>query len=335
MSSPSQPDDLLAALRAARPEPGYQPSPASPEATALLSRITAHHQDCERARQRRLPRRLVLAGIPAVAGAAAAGAIVAATVRSAAPPRPRSSTAGGLPAASSLRAAILDAFEQASGDILSSVATSVAPDGTTVLTERTWIYPMLPQRGQQVRFRVSTSARYTQTAYESFSSQRPGSTVVLVDGVNRTWFQGRAPTVVVGGLGSYPSQIRADVANGDFRVVGSGEVDGRRALKLQLDSPPPWSAFMWVDATTYAMLRSVSRSTYGSGGKVGSNTVVYQVLPATEANLALLTPVVPAGFARVAKPPFSIGLPARGACPVVASAVDGYPNFHQCEDRHG
>src|SRR5579859_7654872 len=32
-------DDLLAALRAARPDPGYQPSATSPEAAAMLSRI--------------------------------------------------------------------------------------------------------------------------------------------------------------------------------------------------------------------------------------------------------------------------------------------------------
>lgn len=103
MSTPSQPDDLLTALRAARPDPGYQPSPASPEALALLARVTATPHHPERAHPRRPPRRLILVGIPAIAAAAAAGGVVVATRDS----------AGPLPEAATLRIAILDAFDQA------------------------------------------------------------------------------------------------------------------------------------------------------------------------------------------------------------------------------
>src|SRR5258707_9786212 len=67
-------DDLLAALRAARPDPGYQPSATSPEARAMLARVLRSRED--RAVRPRLaglrwrPRPLLLAGLSAVAGAA-------------------------------------------------------------------------------------------------------------------------------------------------------------------------------------------------------------------------------------------------------------------------
>src|SRR5258707_13452508 len=67
-------DDLLAALRAARPDPGYQPSATSPEARAMLARVLRSRED--RAVRPRLaglrwrPRPLLLAGLSAVAGPA-------------------------------------------------------------------------------------------------------------------------------------------------------------------------------------------------------------------------------------------------------------------------
>src|SRR5258708_6072411 len=67
-------DDLLAALRAARPDPGYQPSATSPDARAMLARVLRSRED--RAVRPRLaglrwrPRPLLLAGPSAVAGPA-------------------------------------------------------------------------------------------------------------------------------------------------------------------------------------------------------------------------------------------------------------------------
>ena len=119
MSTPGHPDDLLTALRAARPDPGYQPSPASPEAHALLARVTATPHHPERANPRRPPRRLFLVGIPAIATAAAAGGVVVATRDS----------AGPLPEAATLRTAILDAFDQASGGILATDRSLKVPNG--------------------------------------------------------------------------------------------------------------------------------------------------------------------------------------------------------------
>jgi len=54
-------DDLLTSLQAARPDPGYQPSAASPVATAMLARILQTDRN-KAARGTR--RRLLLAGLP-------------------------------------------------------------------------------------------------------------------------------------------------------------------------------------------------------------------------------------------------------------------------------
>jgi hypothetical protein len=54
-------DDLLTSLQAARPDPGYQPSAASPVATAMLARILQTDRDPA---PRGTRRRLLLAGLP-------------------------------------------------------------------------------------------------------------------------------------------------------------------------------------------------------------------------------------------------------------------------------
>jgi hypothetical protein len=304
MSMPDQPDDLLSALREARPDPGYQPSPASPEAVALRSRITARPPETERLRPRRLPRRLVLAGIPAIAGAAAAGGIVAATDRSAGPPGP-------LPGAASVRAAILDAFEQASGDILATVRSIQTKNGPAS-TERTWSYPMFPAAGQQVRSRVTETFEGQVGLDEEsvYIQPKPGSdtqvtgTVLAIEYGNRTWFQGTGINVVSTTSGPSPAQIRGDIASGAFRVAGTGVLDGRRAITLTL-STAGQPKTLWVDARTFVPLQ-VAFTVFGppDGKTITVNTVRFQVLAATEANLALLRPAVPAGFTRTTKPPF-------------------------------
>jgi len=319
MSMPHQPDDLLAALRAARPDPGYQPSPASPEAVALLARITAPAREAERLRPRRLPRRLVLAGIPAIAGAAAAGGIVVATTRPAGPDRSLPSPAAALPVtalpgAATVRAAILDAFQQASGDILAAVRSLHVAE--TTFTMRGWRYPMFPQVDQQVRLRRSQfqdgrpvmDDEFTYIQPEPNAGRPPAGMAFAVNYQDRTWFRGQAPVIPVAvGVGLSPDQVRDDIASRMFRVTGTAELDGRRALKLQFFAPAataPGMDLLWVDATTYVPLQSANTVTSPAGKTLVSNTVRYQVLPATQVNLALLTPTVPAGFTRTTKPPF-------------------------------
>lgn len=64
-------DDVLSALRSARPDPEYRPSAHSPEAQAMLARVLGRPEQA-RDRRRVTRRRLVLAGIPALVAAAVA-----------------------------------------------------------------------------------------------------------------------------------------------------------------------------------------------------------------------------------------------------------------------
>jgi hypothetical protein len=316
-SSPSQPDDLLTALRAARPDPDYQPSPTSPEAAGLLARILTRPPATERDRLARPPRRLVLAGIPAVAAAAALGGIVIAEQESGGP----STAPGPLPDAATVRAAVLDAFDQASGDILATVRSITVLNGPSS-TERTWLYPMFSQPGQQVRSRVIESGAGGRPAMDEESvylQPKPASaapvagTALVVDYVNRTWFSGALASVIAIG-GPTPAQIRGDIANGTFRVVGTGQLDGRPAIKLTLTADTPaLTKTLWVDARTYVPLQVAF--TVVNGTAITSNTVKYQVLPATSANLGLLVPPVPAGFTRTTTAPFGLAAPYHASQP--------------------
>jgi hypothetical protein len=271
----------------------------------MMARILAQPHAAKRAQPNGPARRLILAGIPAIAAAAAAGGIAVAT---------RSSGAGGpLPAAAALRTAILDAFGQVSGDILASVRSIQVANGPQ-FAEQTWLYPMFPQPGQQVRSRVTESSAGDQPAMDEESvylQPKPASTakvpgtILVVDYPNRSWFSGAIASVITIG-GPTPAQIRADIANRTFRVVDSEQLDGRPVVRLTLTADDPALAkTLWVDARTYMPVQVAFTVT--SGTTVTSNIVRYQVLPATAANLALLVPPIPAGFSRASKVPFNLG----------------------------
>jgi GNAT superfamily N-acetyltransferase len=299
MNTPNRPDDLLAALRAARPEPDHQPSPASAEAVGLLTRILDQPHARERAHRARPARRLILAGIPAVAAAAVVGGLEV-TARSSGSP-------GGVPDGTSLRAAILDAFDQASGEILATVRF-INVSGGMRFTERTWTYPMFPRPGQRVRSRVTESSAGGRPAMDEESvylQPRPASTapvpgtVLIVDYPNRKWDRGTLASVITIG-GPSPAQIRGDIANGTFRVIGTERLDGRPAVKLTLTADKPaLTKTLWVDARTYMPLQVAF--TVINGAAITSNIVKFQVLPATPENLGLLVPPIPAGFTLAAK----------------------------------
>jgi hypothetical protein len=305
MSTSNQPDDLLAALRAARPEPDYQPSPASAEAVGLLARILAQRHAQEGTSPARPTRRLILAGIPAVAAAAVAGGIAVAM-------RSPGGPAGAVPEAGALRTAILDALDQASGEILATARLIQVSNGPW-FTERTWTYPMFPQPGQQARSRVAESSGEGRPAMDEESvylQPKPASTapvtgtVLVVDYANRTWFQGTLARVITVG-GPTPAQIRGDIANGTFRVIGAEQLDGRPAVKLTLTADDPTlTKTLWVDTRTYVPLQVAFSVTNGTA--ITSNIVKYQVLPATSANLGLLVPPIPAGFTRTTKASFGL-----------------------------
>jgi hypothetical protein len=304
-------DDLLTSLRAARPDPGYRPSAASPEATAMLARILQTRRDPA---PRVTRRRLLLAGLPALAGAAAAAVLVVA-VASAGPASTR-------PTVSAVRTAVLDAFQRASGDIVYSIRTIQLPK-EPVMTQRAWTYPAFPAVGQQVRFRLfmfrggvpeeDTESIYVQTASAGQLSQSTtqcpcSSEFVDVEYATRTWSRGESSSVLLADPLS-PTLIRDEIASGRFTVLGRVSLDGRQAIEVT------WSTSLgrvttlttlWVDAQTYLPLRSVTTGRAEAGARgvlLSTDTTDYQILSATPANLDLLTPPIPPGFTRTATSP--------------------------------
>jgi hypothetical protein len=303
-------DDLLTALRAARPDPGDQPSAASPEATAMLARILETSRDP-------VPRvtrhRLLRTGLPAAAAVAAAVIVVVALISSSGP--------GAIhPTVPSMRTAVLDALVRDSGDIVCSTRTIQGGKGP-VVTQHAWTYPAFPVAGQQVRFRLfqfsngvpvedTESIYVADTASTQLSlptTQGPRTAEIIdVEYATRTWSRQQSSSVLLAGSLS-PSLIRDQIASGRFTVIGPVELEGRQAVELtwsRSQGPLTVTTTLWVDARTYQPLRSVTTTRAPRQDVLlETDTTQYQVLPATPANLALLTPPIPPGFTRTATSP--------------------------------
>jgi hypothetical protein len=312
-------DNLLTMLRAARPDTGDQPSASSPAATAMLTRILA----APRAPAHRVTRRkLVLTGVPAAAGTAAA-VLLATTLTSSGSPSGTASSA--LPSASHVRTAVLDALQRDSGDIIYQVSTSTGPVAAG-RTSRIWTYPAFPVKGQQVRHRLftflngkpteDTESIYVQnwtSALSLSTTAGPRSAEIIdVQYGTKTWSRQRSSIPIVA-VGVSPALIREQIASGRFIVVGRGHVRGHEAIELSWTRSPGRSSQLvlkttfWVDAHSYVPLSATgTMRLQGNGGHdklMQSGSTQYQVLPATPANLALLNPPIPPGFTRVPRSP--------------------------------
>jgi hypothetical protein len=313
-------DDLMTALRSVIPDPGYSPSPQSPEAAAMLSRILDGIREPNLVRRRVTRRRLVFAGLPSLAAAVAAVVVAVAVTQSGPAPGPLTPD--------TVRTAVLDALEQDSGDILQASAEYRASGAAVESTRSTWVYPAFPAVGQQVRFREvdyrngkprqDVESIYTEDeALEHTSmstTQGPGSAkIVGVDYPSRTWAT-FTTTVPLVDLTVSPALIRSEIASGNFTVDGTVKLNGRDAVKLgwtQKLGPTKYSptavTTLWVDATTYVPLRTATTATITLQATVTrtlfSNTATYQMIPATTASLKALTPPVPAGFTRAKRLP--------------------------------
>jgi hypothetical protein len=287
-------DDLLTALRAACPDTA--PTEAS-TAEQMLTRILRTPREPTR-------RRILKVGIPVVAGAAAAAAVV--TTLSSGNPKPTTA---------SVRTAVLDAFDRDTGDIVHTIRTIHLGPGRTT-TQQAWTYPAFPVVGQQVRYRLfqfsnGVPTEDTESIYVAdaaslgltlSTTQGPRTAEIIdVEYATRTWSRQQSSSVLLAGSLS-PSLIRNQIKTGRFTVVGPVDLDGRQAIELTWTSTPgrlTVTTTLWVDARTYQPLRSASAMAAPlRGAPLETDTTQYQILPATPANLALLTPPIPAGFTR-------------------------------------
>ena len=256
----------------------------------------------------RVPRRHVLrAGLAlGAAGAVTAVAVIAAVAHGPA-------TKATPIAAPALRARLLAAIDTASGDILYTHGVP-APGGGT------WQWPAYPQPGQEVHLRilglgsdgtVFKDGEYSFTmpsgndAASSYTSNldqgglQLSGTVMVVNHFRHVWGVWHGQFVL--GFTLDASGIRAEIANGQFTVVGRTELDGQQAVELEINVPPNneapphvTAARLWVDATTYLPMREYLRMSNGE-----QNVTDYIFLPPTPENLAKLRPEIPAGYTHV------------------------------------
>jgi hypothetical protein len=258
----------------------------------------------ERRRQRRQVLRVGLA--LAAAGVVAAAAVIAAVAHGPA-------TKATPVAAPALRARLLAAIDTASGDILYTHAPGAPLSGGE--------YPAYPQPGQEVRIRVGPAVGSDGRVYKdgeytfTMPSANPAEnytanldqgglqlsgTAMWVDHFRHVWRE--CPSNFILGFTLDAAGIRAEIANGQFTVIGRTELNGQQAIELKFNVPPNNEApphvtaeRMWVNATTYLPMRDYTRWSNGQ-----QSVADYVFLPPTPERLAKMRPVIPAGYTRAA-----------------------------------
>jgi len=251
-------------------------------------------------------RHAVRAGLAlGAAGVVAAAAVIAAVAHGPA-------TKATPIAAPVLEARLLAALDTVSGDILYADAPGAPLHGGQ--------YPAYPQPGQEVHVRVGPDVGSDGKVYKDgeYSFTMPAAnpaanytanldqgglqlsgTVMMVNHFRHVWSE-CASTFILG-FTLDAAGIRAEIANGQFTVIGPTELDGQQAIELKINVPPNHEApphivaeLMWVNATTYLPMRDYTRWSNGQQS-VGD----YVFLPPTPERLAQLRPVIPAGYTRV------------------------------------
>jgi hypothetical protein len=287
--------------------------------TAVRDSFTDVHSDTPverivtRGRAVRARRRHVLrAGLAlGAAGAVAAAAVIAAVAHGPA-------TKATPIAAPALRARLLVAIDTASGDILYTHG-GPAPGGGT------WQSPAYPQPGQEVHFHVLglgsdgtvfkdleySFTMPSETALHDYINNytadldqgglQLSGTVIWVDRRSHVWGQDHSKFIL--GFTLDAAGTRAEIANGQFTVIGQTELHGQQAIELKINVPPKNEApphttaeRLWVNATTYLPMREYTRMSNGQ-----QSVTDYAFLPPTPENLAKLSPVIPAGYTRASR----------------------------------
>lgn len=150
-----------------------------------------------------------------------------------------------------------------------------------------------------------------------------GTRILTLDFQTRTWWAVRLPpdmrgrrvalmvpgsafmsllSVSAAGLSKLalptPQNLRSELTDGTFRLVGTEDIGGTRLLHLQGDASSNRGINMWVNTATYLPVRSSVLIRVQIGRRLGWQRLSSRLtwLPATAANLAALKPSIPAGF---------------------------------------
>jgi hypothetical protein len=159
---------------------------------------------------------------------------------------------------------------------------SATPSGTDIQVFEFWW-----DRGDPMHSRT----KYTHNGVPVYDIQKDDGRASerFVDYQTRSWYQsGPVPSMKGHGqlLGWNPDFVRKLLRVKGLTLVGHETIDGRDTLHLARHDIAPMPGDLWIDPTTYLIVRS--------GGPLG--TTDYQWLPRNAASLAQLVPVVPLGF---------------------------------------
>jgi hypothetical protein len=205
-----------------------------------------------------------------------------------------------------LKAKLLAAFSAASGEIAYARTTNTS-GGRGVIQEN-WYYPWQAGTGQHVRNRhsiLSLDGTLDFDEEDIYAMPAPGREIVKgqvidVDYGSKTWSDQRNRPVDDSDQAD-PDRLLTAIKSGGWKEIGPTTLNGHRAIKLHLhDLGADW--YVWVDASTYLPLRETFVWPTPPHGVIATIITDYQLLPATPANLAKLTPPIPAGFRKTAKP---------------------------------
>jgi hypothetical protein len=287
---------------------------------STLARAAADFENPEQARQRLLrrnyhPRRGNRRLAAAITTGAALVVGLAAVIAAVAHGPATKTTSITVPV---LRTRLLAAIDNASGDILYTPAPGQPLGGGQ--------YPAFPRPGQEVHVRIGPAVGSDGKVYKdgeysftmpSETAQRNyinhytanldqgglhlSGTVMVVNHFRHVWGEWHSKFIL--GFTLDAAAIRAEIANGQFVVVGSTELHGQRAVELKINVPPNNEApphvtaeRMWVNATTYLPMRESTRWSNGQ-----QSVADYVFLPPTPENLAKLRPVIPAGYTQAGR----------------------------------
>lgn len=219
----------------------------------------------------------------------------------------------GAPAITTVRAKLLDAISSARGDIVYWSSTSQSPGATPIRSQK-WAYPSQPSPGQLVRTRTVVFNN-SKTPYEEWryafampakvngslgnTNAIKGEQIVLYYD-SKSWYD-QKDNAIVPNIPNGAARVAALIRTKHW-AVSKTTLNGRAALELYGTAGDNSTYRLWADASTYLPLRETD-TVPGPSGKIDTLTTDYAYLPATPANLAKLTPPIPAGFKKVAPPP--------------------------------
>ncbi|WP_300614368.1 hypothetical protein [Trebonia sp.] len=101
------------------------------------------------------------------------------------------------------------------------------------------------------------------------------------------------------------SDIRTMISDGLLRVVGHQTLNGQQTIEFQSTTGGILTLRLWVNASTYLPVRSVTTGPTGdpNPGRTWTETEQYAFLSPTQANLARLRVSVPPGFTEASSSP--------------------------------